>query len=323
MRPASGRPLVLAARSAARAFAARQARVQPGEGAGAWNPFYLRWALAKARRVSRRGAPRQPGVFALALLHFHLHCGGARREGGVPGHVASEARDAPRRSRVPRRDRPLRFAPTARVSRALPREAQRRCQPMAASFDSPSIRIHRETRIESRTARDLMDRGRALIAAPGSLQPVAPGLASRRFLRRTPSGQPWAPAGSPRISFPLELIRRRQRVGPSATTRARDEARSSNGATVRSPGLVWRTHAAHENSVANRRPGGQPTFGSVASPTQPASARVAPAQLAQTPAAKLAVRLASLDPALVDRLADDVIRRVERRVRIERERRGI
>jgi hypothetical protein len=30
-----------------------------------------------------------------------------------------------------------------------------------------------------------------------------------------------------------------------------------------------------------------------------------------------------LDPALVDRLADDVIRRVERRVRIERERRGL
>jgi hypothetical protein len=38
---------------------------------------------------------------------------------------------------------------------------------------------------------------------------------------------------------------------------------------------------------------------------------------------KHAVRLASLDPALVDRLADDVIRRVERRLRIERERRGI
>lgn len=33
--------------------------------------------------------------------------------------------------------------------------------------------------------------------------------------------------------------------------------------------------------------------------------------------------LSDLDPNLVDRLADDVIRRVERRARIERERRGL
>lgn len=36
-----------------------------------------------------------------------------------------------------------------------------------------------------------------------------------------------------------------------------------------------------------------------------------------------AAPIAKLDPALLDRLADDVVRRVERRVRIERERRGL
>jgi hypothetical protein len=35
------------------------------------------------------------------------------------------------------------------------------------------------------------------------------------------------------------------------------------------------------------------------------------------------VQRAGLDPAAIDRLADDVIRRVERRIRIERERRGL
>jgi hypothetical protein len=30
-----------------------------------------------------------------------------------------------------------------------------------------------------------------------------------------------------------------------------------------------------------------------------------------------------LDPAVMDRLTDDVIRRVERRIRIDRERRGV
>ena len=33
--------------------------------------------------------------------------------------------------------------------------------------------------------------------------------------------------------------------------------------------------------------------------------------------------IAELDPRVMDRLADDVIRRVERRARIERERRGV
>jgi hypothetical protein len=33
--------------------------------------------------------------------------------------------------------------------------------------------------------------------------------------------------------------------------------------------------------------------------------------------------MTTLDPGMMDRLTDDVIRRVERRVRIERERRGI
>jgi hypothetical protein len=36
-----------------------------------------------------------------------------------------------------------------------------------------------------------------------------------------------------------------------------------------------------------------------------------------------AARITDLDPRLLDRVTDDVIRRVERRVRIERERRGL
>jgi hypothetical protein len=34
-------------------------------------------------------------------------------------------------------------------------------------------------------------------------------------------------------------------------------------------------------------------------------------------------RAVALDPALAERLADDVIRRIDRRARIERERRGL
>jgi hypothetical protein len=38
---------------------------------------------------------------------------------------------------------------------------------------------------------------------------------------------------------------------------------------------------------------------------------------------KAVVRATALDPFLADRLAEDVIRRIERRIRIERERRGL
>jgi hypothetical protein len=47
-----------------------------------------------------------------------------------------------------------------------------------------------------------------------------------------------------------------------------------------------------------------------------------PVSLQPTPIAG-SVKLADIDPRLLDRLTDNVIRRVERHVRIERERRGL
>jgi hypothetical protein len=45
--------------------------------------------------------------------------------------------------------------------------------------------------------------------------------------------------------------------------------------------------------------------------------------IAESPVERRPTRLSDLEPSFVDRLADDVIRRVERRTRIERERRGL
>jgi hypothetical protein len=55
------------------------------------------------------------------------------------------------------------------------------------------------------------------------------------------------------------------------------------------------------------------------------SARSTPAEVspsADRGIGKAVVCATALDPVLVDRLADDVIRRIDRRARIERERRG-
>jgi hypothetical protein len=54
-----------------------------------------------------------------------------------------------------------------------------------------------------------------------------------------------------------------------------------------------------------------------------APASAIPAVMAAGSARAARVQISDLDPRLVDRLTDDVIRRVERRVRIERERRGL
>jgi hypothetical protein len=59
-------------------------------------------------------------------------------------------------------------------------------------------------------------------------------------------------------------------------------------------------------------------------PRTPRSLSAEPApELSSRSGRAAALRVTDLDPALLDRLTDDVIRRVEKRVRIERERRGL
>jgi hypothetical protein len=86
--------------------------------------------------------------------------------------------------------------------------------------------------------------------------------------------------------------------------------------------LIWR-RPSEASSESVRRPR------EVAAPP-PAQGHAVPAAVQKeldpgAPPGRAAVSqtVMKLDPALVDRLADDVIRRVERRVRIERERRGL
>jgi hypothetical protein len=90
--------------------------------------------------------------------------------------------------------------------------------------------------------------------------------------------------------------------------------------------LVWHAEAPPPRALATPQSGrGIDAAAPDAAPTPllaPAAAPLAapPLGAGQT---REAVRAQLLDPALADRLADDVIRRVEKRLRIERERRGL
>jgi hypothetical protein len=76
--------------------------------------------------------------------------------------------------------------------------------------------------------------------------------------------------------------------------------------------LVWRdVTVANVTQTTNQKPVGAPTVSTHAESASSSSNKLTPQQITK------------LDPGLLDRLTDDVIRRVEKRARIERQRRGL
>jgi len=92
----------------------------------------------------------------------------------------------------------------------------------------------------------------------------------------------------------------------------------------RAPELIWRKDRSSRGDAAQEAASSEPQVAG-----RPAMAMAAGTTVAQSPSrperpqARKPVSLSDLEPSFVDRLAEDVIRRVERRARIERERRGL
>jgi hypothetical protein len=82
---------------------------------------------------------------------------------------------------------------------------------------------------------------------------------------------------------------------------------------TRSPELAWRV----------REPAPMAAPGPAQAEPVPTRHTHAGTEPDDVPAVRTALRSQPLDPAYVDRLADDVIRRIDHRLRIERERRGL
>lgn len=111
------------------------------------------------------------------------------------------------------------------------------------------------------------------------------------------------------------------RAKSQETTTTHSSTRVHDFAMRRAVDLVWRANPS-SSAVAESLPqSGAPT----AMPASSARSTLASAH-GPTPASrtsdKTVVCASALDPVLADRLADDVIRRIDRRARIERERRG-
>lgn len=110
------------------------------------------------------------------------------------------------------------------------------------------------------------------------------------------------------------------RTGPAA--RARSVTRLAAWSGSEAPAIVWRAKPKPQSESA------APSEGVAPAAAQAAVKPVAPMPGAIEPARPLTARSAAkpalqLDPVIAERLAQDVMRRIERKLRIGRERRGI
>ncbi len=344
------RPLVLAAGSAALAFCRSRGKRVAAARPPWWTPAPLAWARRglRGRAAASRGAPA--GICSSAP-QFHLHLrlvasppgvardrGGARASGFSGGtssrlltlgaaalrpSASRNGADAPVATTIGRRQagpatlrsallphRPMEWRPRVHGQVAQARSA-RSLAPRAGMQPQGWPTSPGTTRRGG--AVQLVDASQSIRLGVGSWSrsriPVAP-IRSRAPVAQRPAGAR-ASMGLPR---PGSLGR--QAADPQAAFTPASP-RMQVLATRRPVELVWRANRSVA-ATAGDDPPAAVTSGNVAA-ARPAPP-TAPAGRASD---KGVVWAAALDPLLADRLADDVIRRIDRRARIERERRGL
>lgn len=125
------------------------------------------------------------------------------------------------------------------------------------------------------------------------------------------------PGGPQATELPVS---RRTALTPSRVLRV-DGTSGSRMRVVPAAHITWRTSPSSLGELELPRPSRTTTGTPSAAPFTDSTPRTTAQAVASVAAAP--VQIKDLDPRVIDRLADDVIRRVERRERIERERRGV
>lgn len=354
IRLASGRSLMLAGHSAARAFSRRRAMWSPRRQRSAWNPVLLRWPRAKARSAGASARLHPFVVSAEWSAHFHLHFRVGGEVGVADALVAAQARSAARG---------LGFSVRAQDRRVVSASARRSVEPprfyarqtFRTLNEIRTVRAQLRFRSKEQPRFEVSFASLARTFVQQAPQPRRVMQVSRKAFRvalghsvfpieRARLDAPYAPIARFSMWRPAQpRIREQSSAGFFAPWRGTPQPRSprefasaessalavphsrpspSIAAGVRSPELVWRARAGRPSeavdfSNAEARPA------LVTSIARSAPERAATPVVQYSSTDKAIVRATALDPALVDRLAEDVIRRVERHVRIERERRGM
>lgn len=328
-----------AARVAAARFCSRKTR------ASRWTPALLRWARRgeRARKGESSHSTTQVhshsfrGSWVTHLnLHFHLsaffRASRSRTSPARSGSPASRSSSTSRSSQVSRGSSlPGPYATTrAPHSKVTATARFPRVDFRTSPRASRSWLRSQTTVVTTAVSHRGSDRVFAPIASAAHrsdrMQQVQPSVRAfthrpaRRSLRLSkPSlGRASEKVITEALREPARQTWRAARALARSATTARDSVSALPAWATQSPvDLVWRapsdpssTSSAH---AARARPAGT----------------VAATPLLQTPPAasrtseQTIVRAAALEPGLAERLADDVIRRIDRRARIERERKGM
>jgi hypothetical protein len=321
--------LVLSARNAARRF--RRGGSSTAARTRSWTPLVLRW---RKRRAIRQGMPAgsfvsSTNVASFPQFHFYFTQFFTQRGRGAGSSKPGLALSIPDTQII-------RGYKSLDLVRATPRlsgaSGYRRRRPAGHPIEE---RANTQAGMQSESLY--------------SAQTDAPAIV-RSFLRRESTlfyrplaGRKRLPpnAGETRTALPSRALpafvfagrsRSRDDRRPMPAARTRSETSnailSAREATLRpalsyqGEELVWRRvtrSLADHDERSHRR----------TSVDQPVRAEPSPAEVSQiagglsSSVAAAGKAITSFDPAMVDRLTDDIIRRVEKRARIERERRGI
>lgn len=290
-----------------------------------WRAASLYWRRRRARAVATGRRPQPVRRITVCQSHLHIHL------------VASAARVYWRETRrdsatrveqiigvAPRQARPAAVRAAASVTtRWLARVA-----PPSSRSSASDIRALRQAR--SMSAWPM----RSVLAMAGLAPTAATGVAARpEGDSRVHLARPKASGLMPQASTEWRrAVRSRPHstvapVSPemgSASAAIRAEHPARHRRSVQPPPIVWRASAPPRRGGHERPAPSAPTpTASVTSATPPPSGDVTSAHSATGHARTAGLRLVDFDPGVLDRLTEDVIQRVERRIRIERERRGL
>jgi hypothetical protein len=324
------RAWVLSARNAARRF------MRGGSSAAArtrsWTPLVLRW---RKRRAIKQGMPAgsfvsSTNVASFPQFHFYFTQFFAQRGRGAGSSKTGLPLSIPDAQTI-------RSYKSLDLVRATPRlsgaAGYRRRRPAGHRIEervNPKAGMQSESRYSAQNdapgiVRSFLSRESTLFYRPGAGR------------KRLPPNAGETRTAMPARALPTLVFAGRSRSGsdrrpmPAARTRAEtsNAALSAREATFRpalsyqGEELVWRrvtrSLADHEERSHRRTSADRPVR---AEPSPAEVSRIA-GDLSSSAAASADRAITSFDPAMVDRLTDDIIRRVEKRARIERERRGI
>jgi hypothetical protein len=185
---------------------------------------------------------------------------------------------------------------------------------------------HRSERLLTRTLTSQIRSVRPVPSAPrASLPHAASRLTIAAAMPKLTRAPPAAGGSLPRIATaPASMTN--YSPEPGMRRLPRPHADPARGLPMRAPSLVWEKSTAAVATAASAVSGLQAGSASPAAASGPRDLKAAgtllpPAQIQQL--ARATQRALFLDASLAERLADDVLKRVDKRLRIERERRGL